>query len=69
MTRREPKRPHRWASLAHAAEYFDCSTDTLRRYIANGDLPGHRAGGRTLKVDLNDLDDMAVRIPSARRAS
>jgi len=71
VIRRAPeRRPHRWATLAHAAEYFDCSTDTIRRYISSGDLPGHYVGKRrSIKVDLNDLDDLAVPIPSARTVS
>lgn len=64
--RPEPKR--RWATLTKAAEYFDCSTTTMRRYIASGMLPGYYIGDRkSIKVDLNDLDALAVRIPSARR--
>lgn len=67
VTHNEPQQP-RWASLTHAAEYFDCSTDTIRRYISSGLLPGYRVpNGKTLKIDLNDLDDLAVRIPSAFR--
>jgi excisionase family DNA binding protein len=64
----QPELTPRWASLAHAAAYFDCSTDTLRRYIANGDIPGHRVGGKTLKVDLNDLDALPEKLPSRRSA-
>lgn len=67
MKRRTQERPRRWATLPHAAEYFDCSVWTLRHYIAAGDLPGHYVGKRrSIKVDLNDLDDLAVRIPAAR---
>lgn len=61
----EPRRP-RWATLPHAAEYFDCTPETIRTYISAGDVPGYHVGKRrTIKVDLNDLDDLAVRIPSA----
>lgn len=63
MKATEVRKP-RWASLAHAAEYYDCSKDTIRRYIADGRLVGHRVG-KTIKVDLNDVDNLAVRIPSA----
>lgn len=68
MNRGKPEqRKPRWASLVHAAEYFDCSKDTIRRYIAAGDLPGHRVG-KTLKVDLNELDAMPTPVPSRRSA-
>lgn len=70
MKRRPVERPRRWASLTTAADYYGCTADTIRNYISAGDIPGYNVGSRrTVKVDLNDLDDLAVRIPSARRAS
>lgn len=66
---KRPERKPRWASLGHAADYFDCSTGTIRRYIAKGLIQGRRVDGKTIKVDLNELDDLGVPIPSARRAS
>lgn len=70
MKRTPAPAKRRWASLATAAAYYDCAPDTLRRYIAAGDLPGYYVGNRkTLKVDLNDLDALAKRIPSARRSA
>lgn len=68
MKRPASDRKPRWASLTHAADYYDCSRDTIRSYISAGDLPGYKVG-KTVKVDLNDLDDLAVRIPSARRSA
>lgn len=69
MTGRSPNSKPRWASLTHAAEYFDCSVDTIRRYIAKGLIAGRRIGGKTIKVDLNDLDSLGEPIPSARRSA
>lgn len=67
MPPRKPDRKRRWASLPTAAEYFDCTVETIRNYIAAGYLPGHRVpNGRTIKVDLNELDDMVLPIPSAQ---
>lgn len=51
-------------SLNVAAEEADVSTKTIRRRIADGTLPAYRVG-RLVKVDLNDLDRLAVRIPAA----
>lgn len=66
MTPRPTPR-RRWASLPKAAEYFDCTVETIRHYIAAGYLPGHRVpNGKTIKVDLNDIDAMVQRIPSAQ---
>lgn len=59
----------RWASLTHAAAYYDCSVDTIRRYIAKGLIAGRRIDGKTIKVDLNDLDSLGEPIPSARRSA
>lgn len=71
MTNRKPapKATPRWATLNHAAEYFDCSRDTIRRYISQGLLPGTRKVGKSVKVDLNELDQVGKPIASARRSA
>lgn len=56
----------RLVSLATAADHADVSTRTLRRYIAQGRLTGYRIGPRLLKVDLNEVGQLARRIPTAR---
>jgi len=67
VSRAQQPRRRRWASLATAAAYYDCSQWTLRKYISSGDLPAYYVGKRrSIKVDLNDLDDLAVRVPSSR---
>jgi excisionase family DNA binding protein len=58
-------RPRRLASLEDAASYADLSTRTIRRYIAAGRIRGYRVGPRLVKVDLDDLDKLAVPIPTA----
>ena len=52
---------------AAAAAYADVSTRTLRRYIAHGRLTGYRGGPRLVKIDLNELDELAEPTPTARR--
>lgn len=59
-----PYRPDRFASISEGAEYADVSTRTIRRWIAEGRLPGYRVGPRLLKIDLADLDRLCVRIPT-----
>jgi excisionase family DNA binding protein len=73
--RRRPEATHRQGeglrrlvSLATAAAYADVSTRTLRRYIAQGRLTGYRVGPRLVKVDLNELQNLASPIPAAQRA-
>lgn len=60
-------RPRRLTSVQAAADYADVSTRSIRRWIASGLIPGYRVGPRLVKVDLNDLDKLARRIPTARR--
>ena len=52
-------------SLSSAAERTGLSIRTLRRRIANGDLPAYRSGPRVIRVDPNDVDHLMVRIPTA----
>lgn len=48
----------RYISIADAAEYLEVSDRTVRRMIADRELTGYRMGrGRTLRVDLNEIDD------------
>lgn len=55
----------RLVSIAKAAEAQDVSTRTMRRWIAQGRIRGYRVGPRLVKVDLDDLDRLARRIPTA----
>lgn len=57
------------ASLAKGAEYADISIWTLRRRISDGTIPAYRVGPRLLRVDLNEVDAMLRRIPSASDAA
>lgn len=43
-------------SVPEAAKQFNCSTRTIRRYIADGRLTGYRIGPRMLRVDRAELD-------------
>lgn len=53
-----------WASIDEAAEYFGVTKRTIRRRIAEGDLPAYRVGG-LIRIKITDLDALAVRIPAA----
>jgi excisionase family DNA binding protein len=59
----------RLVSLAAGAAFADVSVRTLRRYIAQGRLTGYRVGPRLVKVDLNELEQLARPIPAARAGS
>lgn len=52
-----------------AAEYLGCTVRTIRRYIAEGRLRGHRVGPRMVRVAVDDLDALIRPIPSANGAA
>jgi excisionase family DNA binding protein len=52
----EPPRPRRWASIAQTAEHLSKSERTVRQMIYDGRFKGYRLG-RTVYIDLNEVDD------------
>jgi excisionase family DNA binding protein len=61
----QPRR--RLMSIESAAAYLDCSTKTIRRRIASGDLRAYRlASSRVIRVDLAEVDAMLKPIPTAQ---
>lgn len=47
-------------SIQAAAEHFDVTTRTIRRWIAEGRVTGYRVGRRLIKVDLTECEQRAV---------
>lgn len=68
-SQRPPRTRRRLASITVAAEHGDVSTRTIRRYISNGLLTGYRVGPRLIKVDLDELEQLARPIPTAQGAA
>ena len=58
------REPRRYETLAAAAERTGFSIRTLRRRIAEGQLPAYRSGPRSIRVDPADVDGLMVRIPT-----
>jgi excisionase family DNA binding protein len=57
----------RLAPLPDAAKYIGVTDRTLRRWIADGTLTGYRLGRKTVRVDLNEVDDRLCQpIPAAK---
>lgn len=61
--------PRRLGSIPTAASAAACSTKTIRRLIARGDLTGYRLGSRMIRVDLDELDAILRPIPAAGDAA
>jgi excisionase family DNA binding protein len=63
-SRRAPQ-PHspRLRSIAAAAEFLDVHPRTVRRMIHAGELRAYRVA-RLLKVDMNEVQDLARPVPS-----
>lgn len=49
----------RLVSTETAAVYAGCSRSTIVRRLRSGELTEHRFGPRTIRVDLNELDNLA----------
>ncbi|MBS6414003.1 MAG: helix-turn-helix domain-containing protein [Corynebacteriales bacterium] len=48
-----------YVSIREAADYWSVSTKTIRRCINRGELTGYYPCGRTLRLDLNELEAIA----------
>lgn len=69
MPSRPPTPPapaRRLVSLVDAAAYLRITVSTLRRWISRGVLPGYKYGDRLVRVDLNDIDALETRMPTAK---
>jgi excisionase family DNA binding protein len=60
-----PSPPRKLIAVSAAAAYADCSTRTIRRWIADGRLRAYRTGPKLVKVDQADLDAQIRPIPAA----
>lgn len=57
-----------YVSIQAAADILSCSTKTIRRSIATGELPARRIGTRLIRIDAADLADLGRPLTTARRA-
>lgn len=71
MSRRDKKRQvpevqRRYVPLEEAAAFYGCSTRTIRRRIADGDLEAVRIGNsRTLRVSIESLEALGRPVGAA----
>ncbi len=47
-----------WGTIPEAADRLKVSTKTIRRLIADGELPARRIGARMIRVDLDAIDKL-----------
>lgn len=57
MSATTPAAEPRWASIQTVATYLAVSVDTVRRMIANEEIPARRFGKRLIRIDMNTLND------------
>jgi hypothetical protein len=65
MPRTPARRPPRLVPLAEGSAYSKLSIKTLRRYGVAGRITLYRAGVKLIQVDLDELDRITQRIPTA----
>jgi excisionase family DNA binding protein len=53
--------PPYYVSLREGAEVYGVHAKTLRRWIAEGKVPGYRIGGQ-IRVKLSDLDALVEQV-------
>lgn len=53
-------------SLKAAAQRLGVTEQSIRRYIAAGELNGYRLGRRAIRVDAQEVDALLVPIPTAK---
>lgn len=61
----ESTKPGAFISLSAAADMLGISVHTLRRRIADGELPAFRTGRRIIRVRVSDLVALMRRVPAA----
>lgn len=61
--------PRRWITQAEAADRLGVTDRTIRNLIARGDLTGYRLGKRTIRLDVNEVDQCLRPIPAAGGAA
>lgn len=47
----------RLASYPDAAKYVGVTVQTIRNWVSDGTLTAYRLGSRTVRVDLNEVDE------------
>lgn len=57
--------PTRLTTIRGVMDRFQVSDVTVRRWIAAGKLTAYRVGGRTIRLDADEVDGLMVVAPAA----
>ena len=63
-----PQDPH-FETIADAAQRHACSTKTIRRRIAEGQLSAYRFGPHLIRLDPREVEALLRPIPTANTAA
>jgi excisionase family DNA binding protein len=58
------KAPRTLISIDEAAELLGCTTRSVRRWIADGDLVAYRIKNKLIRLDLDDVYGLLRPIPA-----
>lgn len=64
-----PRASRTLISQAQAAEYLGVTERTIRNYVSRGMLRGYRVGGRLVRIDQADVEQLLRPIPTAGGAA
>lgn len=53
-----------YCNLVEAAAAKGCSVDTIRRYIAAGQLKAYRLGSKAIRLRVDDVEALTRSIPT-----
>jgi excisionase family DNA binding protein len=57
-----------FCSIGEAADYLAVTERSVRRYIAEGKIPGYRVGEKLVRLRFEDVAALVVRIPTGDAA-
>lgn len=57
-----PRTTRRLRDITEAADYLGVNPRTIRRYLADGRLTAYRVGDKLLRVDMAEVEALAVAV-------
>ncbi|BBX91359.1 helix-turn-helix domain-containing protein [Mycolicibacterium boenickei] len=60
---RERQSEHALITINEAAAFLRVHHRTIRKYIADGDLPAYHLGAKAVRLRRSDVEDLLTRVP------